>query len=123
MRSAVHAGGPHMSHIRSSVRAALATTAGVTVVLAGLAAGPGPAAAGTASEAASRSATSAPTPPKVPVMTGGGGAVASVDQTASATGSTVLRGPRNAAGAALAMAGTLGVTEPYSSGIGGGGFF
>jgi gamma-glutamyltranspeptidase/glutathione hydrolase len=60
---------------------------------------------------------------KVPVMVGAGGAVASVDQTASQVGVDVLRSGGNAADAAVAMAATLGVTEPFSSGIGGGGFF
>ncbi|MEX5294033.1 gamma-glutamyltransferase [Kocuria sp. CPCC 205268] len=61
--------------------------------------------------------------PKVPVMTGGGGAVSSVDPLASQVGIDVLERGGTAADAAVAAAATLGVTEPYSAGIGGGGFF
>jgi len=60
--------------------------------------------------------------PKVPVMTGTGGAVTSVDRDASQIGIDVLRAGGNAADAAVATAAALGVTEPYSAGIGGGGF-
>ena len=57
-----------------------------------------------------------------PTATGGGGAAATVDRDATKAAIKTLKGGGNAVDAAVAAAGVLGVTEPYSSGIGGGGY-
>ncbi|MEB3367513.1 gamma-glutamyltransferase [Saccharopolyspora mangrovi] len=64
-----------------------------------------------------------PEPPKQAEAVGFGGAVSSVDPNATRAGLDVLRRGGTAADAAVATAAALGVTEPYSAGIGGGGYF
>src|SRR3954453_6211646 len=56
------------------------------------------------------------------VATGTGGASAPVDPDATSAAIQVLRDGGNAVDAAIAANATLGVTEPYVAGIGGGGF-
>jgi gamma-glutamyltranspeptidase/glutathione hydrolase len=59
---------------------------------------------------------------KQPTAVGTGGAAASVDLDGTRAAIQALRDGGNAVDAAVAAAGVLGVTEPYSCGIGGGGF-
>jgi gamma-glutamyltranspeptidase/glutathione hydrolase len=57
------------------------------------------------------------------VAVGRGGAVASDSTVATNAGLSVLKRGGNAADAAVAVASTLGVTDPFVAGIGGGGYF
>jgi gamma-glutamyltranspeptidase / glutathione hydrolase len=82
------------------------------------------AAAALAVPAATASPATQPPPDiaKVPTAVGAGGAAATVDTLATAAAVEALRKGANAVDAAVVAAGVLGVTEPYSCGIGGGGF-
>ncbi|MDQ3155543.1 MAG: gamma-glutamyltransferase [Actinomycetota bacterium] len=99
---------------RRSVLLTAATLTASTLMAATAIASPGSATKPTRDDSA---------PPAQAVARGTGGAVSSVDASASKVGLEVLRKGGNATDAAVAMASTLGVTEPYSAGIGGGGYF
>ena len=103
---------PRTSYRPLAALLGLTLAAGVTVT-----AGPTTAAGSPAT------AVGEPQPPKTPTSVGYGGAVTSVDPYASKVGLDVLKRGGNAADAAVAMASALGVTEPYSAGVGGGGYF
>jgi len=100
--------------MRSTRKGLLALSAAVAIVLS----------CGAASPAATNQAATASTVQitKQPVAVGSGGAVASDDVQATSAGLDVLRHGGNAIDAAVAVAATLGVADPFVAGIGGGGY-
>src|SRR4051794_16016829 len=67
-------------------------------------------------------AAAAVAPSGPPTSTGSGGAAGSVETLATRAAIDALHNGGNAVDAAVAAAGVLGVAEPFSCGVGGGGF-
>ena len=110
-----------MPHLARRITAGVSAASGLAVAAA-LVATPVP--AQSAAQAAPAPSTTSDRPTvKDPTAVGKGGAISTVDPEASAAGLKVLKAGGNAVDAAVAAAATLGVTEPYSAGLGGGGYF
>ena len=111
------------SPLRRTLRRSLAVAATGATALALLGTAPGAEGADSAAAAPTAPSAAVDPPPKTPTAVGSHGAVSSVDPYATQIGLDVLREGGNAVDAAVATAAALGVTEPYSAGVGGGGYF
>ncbi len=103
-----------MAYRRSRKTAGLTAMLGAVIIVAATVTGTAGAAAATQSPST--------VPAQQATAVGSGGAVASDDVQATQAGIDVLRHGGNAVDAAVAVAATLGVTDPFVAGIGGGGF-
>jgi gamma-glutamyltranspeptidase/glutathione hydrolase len=110
--------------MRSTRNGLLALSAAGAIVLSCAATSPAATSPAATSPAATTSAATASAVhiTKQPVAVGTGGAVASDDVEATSAGLDVLRHGGNAIDAAVAVAATLGVADPFVAGIGGGGY-
>jgi gamma-glutamyltranspeptidase / glutathione hydrolase len=107
---------------RPSLLAAAPVAAAIVVSVAVSCAAASPASAGPGTAGLRSAGLGGPPITKQAVAVGTGGAVSSDTVQATSAGLDVLRHGGNAADAAVAVASTLGVTDPFVAGIGGGGY-